>query len=206
MSGDPVGPSVVERLGDEPALRLLQELVSIAPTNLEDLPAGRFEKPHYPRAAEAIARWARRFGLSTRIFDPLIEGTGEGLHGVPRPNVIIDLDRGAPETVLILAHFDVVPVPTEQRSRWKTPPHTLTLRPDGRLAARGANDDLGSGVTASLLALRRLNDGDRSRRNVRLLACCDEETGGPAASRRWSSMTPRCRWRARTGSFRATSR
>ncbi len=178
MADAPLWPSVVERLGDEPALRLLQELVSIAPTNLEDLPAGRFEKPNYPRAAEAIARWARKFGLATRIYDPLVEGTGEGLHGIPRPNVIVDLDRGARETVLILAHFDVVPVPAEQRSRWKTPPHTLTLRPDGRLAARGANDDLGSGVTGSLLALRRLHDADRAPRNVRLLACCDEETGG----------------------------
>ena len=29
----------------------------------------------------------------------------------PRPNVIVDLDVGANETVLILAHYDVVPVP-----------------------------------------------------------------------------------------------
>jgi len=167
-----------ERLGDETALRILQELVSIAPTNLEDLAAGRFEKAEYPRAAEAIARWARKFGLATRVFDPVVEGDGEGLRGIPRPNVIVDLDRGAKETVLVLAHYDVVPVPVEQRSRWKTPPHTLTLRPDGRLYGRGSNDDLGSGITGTLVALRRLAESDQLRRNVRLLACCDEETGG----------------------------
>jgi acetylornithine deacetylase/succinyl-diaminopimelate desuccinylase-like protein len=177
MTDGPV-VSAAERLGDEPALRLLQELVSIAPTNLEDLASERFEKPAYPRAAEAIARWARHFGLSTRIFDPLVEGSGEGLRGIPRPNVIVDLDRGAKETVLVLAHYDVVPVPVEQRSRWKSPPHTLTLRSDGRLYGRGANDDLGSGITATLLALRRLAEAEGLRRNVRLLACCDEETGG----------------------------
>lgn len=176
-TGDPLAP-VAERLGDEPALRLLQELVSIAPTNLEDLANDRFEKPNYRRAAEAIVRWARRFGLATRVFDALTAEEAGEFHGVPRPNVIVDLDRGASETVLILAHFDVVPVPVEQRARWKSPPHTLTLRPDGRLYGRGSSDDLGSGVTASLLAMRRLGESDRLQRNVRLLACCDEETGG----------------------------
>ena len=184
MSAMATGPegdgrrAVVEHLGDEAGLRLLEELVAIAPTNLEDLASGRFEKPNYLRAAEAVARWARQFGLATRIFDPVTEGIGEGLRGIPRPNVVVDLDRGAAETVLVLAHFDVVPVPAEQRARWKSPPHSVTLKPDGRLYGRGTNDDLGSGVTSTLLALRRLAENDRLARNVRLLACCDEETGG----------------------------
>ncbi|HUJ77412.1 MAG TPA: M20/M25/M40 family metallo-hydrolase, partial [Thermoplasmata archaeon] len=92
--------------------------------------------------------------------------------------MIVDLDVGARSTVLILAHYDVVPVPAEQRSRWKSPPHSLTLRADGRLYGRGSNDDLGSGVVGSLLALSRLADSDDLVRNVRLLVCCDEETGG----------------------------
>ncbi len=177
MAQDPIA-SAAERLGDDAALRLLQELVAIAPTNLEDLAAGRYEKPNYLRAADAIARWARTFGLATRRYDPLIDGGSAKLRGLPRPNVIVDLDRDAKETVLVLAHFDVVPVPVEQRARWKSPPHTLTLRPDGRLYGRGAADDLGSGITATLLAMRRLAEADRLPRNVRLLACCDEETGG----------------------------
>lgn len=166
-------------LGDPRALPLLQELVSIAPTNLEDLAGQRFEKPNYRRAADAIVRAARSFGLATRVYDPLDEGDPAGeFRGLPRPNVIVDLDVGARSTVLILAHFDVVPVPAEQRARWKSPPHTLTLRSDGRLYGRGANDDLGSGVVASLLALGRLAEAEGVERNVRLLACCDEETGG----------------------------
>jgi acetylornithine deacetylase/succinyl-diaminopimelate desuccinylase-like protein len=170
---------VAQALGDPRALPLLQELVSIAPTNLEDLAGDRFEKPNYRRASEAIVRAARSFGLATRLFDPLVAGEAtEELRGIPRPNVIVDLEAGAPETVLILAHYDVVPVPVEQRARWKSPPHTLTLRDDGRLYGRGSNDDLGSGVVGSLLALARLADADHLPRNVRLLACCDEETGG----------------------------
>ncbi len=168
-----------EALGDEPALRLLQELVAIAPTNLEDLAQGRFEKPNYGRAAEAIVRAARTRGLATRLYDPIADPDSEGEYrGIPRPNVIVDLDRGAPARVLILAHFDVVPIPAEQRARWASPPHALTQRSDGRLYGRGANDDLGSGIVASLLAMGRLSENPDLPRNVRLLACCDEETGG----------------------------
>ena len=167
-------------LGDEEALRLLTQLVAAAPTNLEDPVHQRWEKPNYLRTADVIVRAARSAGLSTRVYDPAVAGdVGGEWHGTNRPNVIVDLEVGAPETVLILAHFDVVPVPSEQLPRWKTPPHSLTLRADGRLYGRGAADDLGSGVVASLLAMRRLaNATHPSPRNVRLVACCDEETGG----------------------------
>ncbi|MEM0129202.1 MAG: M20/M25/M40 family metallo-hydrolase [Thermoplasmata archaeon] len=164
--------------GPEP-LDLLSALVSLAPTNLEDPPHGRYEKPHYTAAIDRILREARAAGFSTRIYDPTADPRFEGhLPGGPRPNGIIDLDRGAGRTALILAHYDVVPVPEEQRPRWKTPPFTLTARPDGRLYGRGANDDLGSGVVTSLTAMRRLAGDPDLSVNVRLLVCCDEETGG----------------------------
>jgi acetylornithine deacetylase/succinyl-diaminopimelate desuccinylase-like protein len=168
-----------DALGGEEPLRLLTQLVAIAPTNLEDPGHARWEKPNYLRAADAIVRAARSAGLATRIYDPVVAGdVGGEWHGQNRPNVIVDLDVGAAETVLILAHYDVVPVPTEQQARWKSPPHTLTYRHDGRLYGRGSNDDLGSGVVASLTALRHLRQEEALRRNVRLLVCCDEETGG----------------------------
>lgn len=174
-----VPESASKAIGDPEGLRLLSALVSIAPTNLEDPAHGRWEKPNYLRASERIARAARDFGLATRIYDPLIAGDLPlDFHGQHRPNVIIDLDVGARTTTLILAHYDVVPVPQEQRSRWKSPPFTLTARGDGRIYGRGSNDDLGSGVVASLLALKRLVDAPDLPSNVRLLACCDEETGG----------------------------
>lgn len=167
-------------IGDEESLRLLAQLVACAPTNLEDPIHRRWEKPNYLRTADAIVRAARSSGLATRIYDPLVTGDlGVDLHAANRPNVIVDLDVGARETVLVLAHLDVVPVPAEQVPRWKSPPHSLTRRADGRLYGRGAADDLGSGVVATLLAMRRLAQGAApSPRNVRLVVCCDEETGG----------------------------
>jgi acetylornithine deacetylase/succinyl-diaminopimelate desuccinylase-like protein len=165
-------------LGEE-GLRLLTQLVATAPTNLEDPGRKRWEKPNYLRTADVIVRAARARGLETRIYDPVVEGDVPGeWHGFSRPNVVADLQVGAKETVVILAHYDVVPVPAEQLGRWKSPPHTLTARANGRLYARGANDDLGSGVVGSLMALARLADGPPPLRNVRLVACCDEETGG----------------------------
>ncbi len=172
-------PEAAARIGDPRGLRWLTQLVAIAPTNLEDPLHGRVEKPNYLRAADAIVRAAREVGLATRIYDPTVAGDVAGdFHGAPRPNVIVDLDAAAEETVLVLAHYDVVPVPTEQLGRWRSPPHTLTYRADHRLYGRGSNDDLGSGVVGTLLALARLVDEDRLPRNVRLIAACDEETGG----------------------------
>jgi acetylornithine deacetylase/succinyl-diaminopimelate desuccinylase-like protein len=177
-SGPPVTGAAKLLRGEEP-LRLLTQLVAIAPINLEDPPRQRWEKPNYLRAADAIVRAARSAGLATRVYDPMVSGDVPGeWHDLPRPNVVIDLDAGAKETVLILAHYDVVPVPVEQLARWKSPPHTLTFRSDGRLYGRGSNDDLGSGVVASLTALKHLVEEKELPRNVRLVVCCDEETGG----------------------------
>jgi acetylornithine deacetylase/succinyl-diaminopimelate desuccinylase-like protein len=178
MSDEPPAPDAKRLLGEE-GLRLLTQLVASAPTNLEDPGHQRWEKPNYLRTSDIIVRAARARGLSTRIYDPVVAGDVPGdWHGMTRPNVIAELDVGAPETVVILAHYDVVPVPAEQLTRWKSPPHALTVRSNGRLYGRGSNDDLGSGVVGSLIALGRLAEGDPPPRNVRLVACCDEETGG----------------------------
>ena len=178
-SDSPSSAEVVREIGGAETLRLLTQLVATAPTNLEDPIHRRWEKPNYLRASEAIVRAARAAGLTTTVYDPMVAGDVEGdWHGAPRPNVIADLNVGAQDTVLILAHYDVVPVPAEQLARWKSPPHTLTLRKDGRLYGRGSNDDLGSGVVASLVAMRHLAEDEDLRRNVRLVVACDEETGG----------------------------
>jgi acetylornithine deacetylase/succinyl-diaminopimelate desuccinylase-like protein len=167
---------------EDEAFRILSEWVALAPTNLEDPVRGRYEKPNYSRTAQRIASQARAWGLEARIFDPVPRGWADAeLRGIPRPNVVVDLagspNPGRVDRVLLLSHYDVVPVPAEQIPRWRSPPHELTKRSDGRWYGRGSNDDLGSGVVASLLAMRRLRR-EGSPCDVRLLACCDEETGG----------------------------
>lgn len=165
-------------LQDPEATALLRELVALHPSNLEDPVRERYEKPRYRAAVDRIAEAARAWGLATRLYDAASAGADPSLRGIPRPNLLVDLDVGAPQRVLVLAHYDVVPVAEEQLGRWKSPPRELTPRPDGRWYGRGANDDLGCGVVGSLLALKRLARGPKPPRNVRLLVCCDEETGG----------------------------
>ena len=172
-------PEADARLGGPTAREWLTELVAVQPTNLEDPAHGRWEKPNYREAARLIEAKARSLGLSVRRYDPSVEAADPTpFRGIPRPNLILDLDRSAPRTLLILTHFDVVPVPAEQLDRWKSPPHTLTFRPDGRFYGRGSNDDLGSGVVATLIALQRLRERPELGWNVRTIVACDEETGG----------------------------
>lgn len=169
----------IEDLGGPEALSFLRTMVELDTTNLEDPSQGREEKRHYREGAEAILRQAKTWGLSGRIWEAREElPDGHDKFAQARPNVIIDLDRGARSTLLILAHFDVVPVPDEQLERWKSPPHKLTFRSDGRFYGRGSNDDLGSGVVGGLVALHRLAEKSTLPVNVRFFACCDEETGG----------------------------
>lgn len=171
--------SASDLVGDPEALDLLSSLIAIAPTNLEDPAHQRYEKAHYTAAVDRILRTARHQGFATRVYDPTADPDAETqLPGGPRPNAIIDLDVGAPRTALIMAHYDVVPVPAEQMPRWKSPPFILTSRDDGRLYGRGSNDDLGSGVVGSLIAMKRVSASGASQWNLRLLVCCDEETGG----------------------------
>lgn len=168
-----------EIIGDPEALDLLSSLVAIAPTNLEDPAHHRYEKGQYTAAMDRIIRTAQKHGFATRIYDPVADPRTEvELPGGPRPNAVIDLNVGAPRTALIMAHYDVVPVPAEQMTYWKSPPFILTARDDGRLYGRGSNDDLGSGVVGSLIAMKRLRASGTSQWNIRLLICCDEETGG----------------------------
>ena len=177
-SGEPL-LAAKEAMGDPDAYPLLRDLVRLATTNLEDPAHERWEKPHYSAGARYLLDVASRWGLRTRLYDPLTDLPGaESVHGVPRPNVIADLDVGAEERVIIMSHYDVVPVPAEQMARWQTPPHELTLRPDGLFYGRGSSDDLGSGVVPSLLAAKQLRHEPSLGCNIRLLMCCDEETGG----------------------------
>ena len=171
---------VLEQMGGERAFELLQRLIALDTTNLEDPSHHREEKRHYVEASRFLAERTRAMGLETRIWDAREElPEGRKHFTAPRPSVIADLDRGASTTVLVLAHYDVVPVPEEQLSRWQSPPHELSFRPSsGRLYGRGSNDDLGSGVVGSLMALERLVQRKDLASNVRLLLCPDEETGG----------------------------
>ena len=79
---------------------------------------------------------------------------------------------GEGEEIGIMGHLDVVPV----GSGWNTPPFELTEK-DGKLIARGVEDDKGPTLLC-LFALKELvDDGVKFNRKIRFFVGCNEEDG-----------------------------
>ena len=141
-------------------LRFLSKLVS--------LDTDSTKKTNYRECAELIKQEAEDSGFAARVHDA--QRLAED--GKPRPNVVVDLEAGAKQTLLLVTHYDVVPA----GEGWRHPPFRLTVE-NGKAFGRGANDDK-SAIVACLSAMRDLRRLAESRVNIRLFATCDEEVGG----------------------------
>jgi succinyl-diaminopimelate desuccinylase len=123
-------------------------------------------KVGYTPCAMLIEREAKKLGLKTRVYDAVKETPDKK----PRPSVVVDLDVGAENTILLVTHYDVVP----PGAGWKHDPFKLKIERE-KAFGRGAADDKGS-IVAALGALNNL--GTQSRINLSLVASPDEEVGG----------------------------
>ncbi|MDO4949412.1 MAG: M20/M25/M40 family metallo-hydrolase, partial [Bacteroidales bacterium] len=79
-------------------------------------------------------------------------------------------------TVLVYGHYDVMPA--EPLELWKTNPFEPTIR-DGRLWARGADDDKGQSMI-QVKAFEYLQRHDLLRHNVKFILEGEEEIGSPS--------------------------
>ncbi len=85
----------------------------------------------------------------------------------------IEFGNSNGEIVGILGHLDVVPT---KGQNWDSDPFTLTLR-DGKLYARGSEDDKGP-LVAAYIALKIIKDSKLPvNKCARLIFGCDEESG-----------------------------
>lgn len=136
------------------ALDLLSRLVSFVTVNdpSRGVRPGR-ECPDFIR--ETLESW----GIPARVEEVNGYYTVHGKLGGGRP------------AVLLMAHWDVVPVDERE---WSRPPFRLTLE-SGRAYGRGAADDKGN-VAAVMLALRRLAEAGVG--GVYFALTGDEEIGG----------------------------
>ncbi|MHA1742548.1 MAG: M20 family metallopeptidase [Candidatus Thorarchaeota archaeon] len=125
------------------------------------------EQKNYPECADVIRSYCEDAGLSVEVFDPRHDGGSQ-------PNLVVTLDVGAPKTILLCTHYDVVPAGDE--SAWTYPPFELTVKED-RVYGRGVADDKG-GVVAALSAMRELSQRSSSRANLQVLISPNEEIGG----------------------------
>ena len=126
-----------------------------------------------------LKKWLKGIGAEAELVLPPQRGVSEEkAAALSVPVVFAELKgtEGAP-TLLFYGHYDVQPAdPLEQ---WKTPPFEPTPR-DGRVYARGAQDDKGQ-FFAFLCGLREFwreagADG-RARPNVKILLEGQEESG-----------------------------
>jgi succinyl-diaminopimelate desuccinylase len=124
-------------------------------------------KTGYVKCVNLIKREAESVGLKTEVHDAVELAPDKK----PRPNLVVRLDVGAKETILVATHYDTVPAGTG----WHHDPFKLTIE-DGRAFGRGAADDKGA-IACAMGALRELATL-KPRANVALLASPDEEVGG----------------------------
>lgn len=141
-------------------IKLLTDLVSIKSISTT--------KEGYEEAASLLKEVLEDLGLEVKIYD----GRDVAKDGLPRPNVVAVMDLGAEKTIMLNAHYDVVP-PGEG---WSYDPFKPVVM-GGEVHGRGSGDDK-SGIVAAIWAATELREG--ARRNVMLAFTCDEEVGGRA--------------------------
>lgn len=145
--------------------RMLDELFSlIRIPSISALPAHRDDMP---RCAD---RW-RELLLAAGA------DRAEVLPSAGNPLVFAEkvVDAAAP-TVLVYAHYDVMPA--EPLELWKTDPFDPVVR-DGRIWARGADDDKGQAMV-QVKAFEYLVRTGQLRHNVKFIFEGEEEIGSPS--------------------------
>ncbi|MCS7132424.1 MAG: M20 family metallo-hydrolase [Nitrososphaeria archaeon] len=142
------------------------EVLKIPAVNPSSGGCGEFKR------AEKLQSVLREFGVKniTRV-DVADNRVEEGV----RPN-IISIVEGEDEkrTLWLIAHMDTVP--EGDLGLWETDPFVPVMR-DGKIYARGAEDD-GQAIASILLAVRTIAElGLRPRTNLGLAFVSDEEAG-----------------------------
>jgi succinyl-diaminopimelate desuccinylase len=159
-------PARTEYKNGEYAVKSLEYEINLL-SKLVECNTDAQSKRDYEKCAEVLVQEAEANALTVEIID------GEkGAHdGLSRPNVIVTLDAGSDTTLLLEAHFDIVP----PGPGWTYPPFKLTVT-DDRAYGRGAADNK-SGIVAAFGALRQLVK-ENIDINISLIASVDEEIGG----------------------------
>ncbi len=135
-------------------------------SRLVELDTNSDSKSNYKRCTELVKSKAESVGLHAEIYNAPAKGEKQ------YPNVLIELEAAAEQTLLLATHYDVVAA----GEGWKRQPFKLTIE-GNRAYGRGAADDKG-GIISALSAMETLKKKSSSKVNVKLLVTCDEEVGG----------------------------
>jgi len=169
MSYEPPGVNPVERhdFDAEAALSNLSRAIQIPTITLQDSTEmdhaafhefRAFMKDAYPHVHETMER--ERMGSHGHTL--LYRWEGQDTTQSP---------------ILLMGHYDVVPVEEGTREEWSHPPYG-GVRKNGFLWGRGALDDKSGTLSAFEAAEHLIRTGFQPEQTVYLLANHDEETGG----------------------------
>ncbi len=142
--------------------RFLEELFELI--RIPSISSISDHKPDMLRAAEAFKEHFLKAGCDR----------AEVMHTAGNPVVYAEkmIDPSLP-TVLVYAHYDVMPV--DPLDLWTTPPFEPEIR-DGKIYARGADDDKGQGFM-HVKAFEALVNNDALPVNVKFMIEGEEEIG-----------------------------
>lgn len=140
----------------------------------------------FDTVASPESRGAERSRL--RAFQEFLTTTFPEVHRVCERTVLSEYglyfrlpaegSNGSERPVLLMAHYDVVPV---EMDSWSVPPFEGVIR-DEMVWGRGAIDDKFSLLAIMYSLEKLLTDGFRPRRDIYLAFGGDEETGGDAGA------------------------
>ena len=126
------------------------------------------------QCATWLKKWLKGIGASAELLVPGAECLVPGAEcQVPVVFAEVKGEEGAP-TVLLYGHYDVQP--PEPLDEWQTPPFEPTVKDDGRIYARGAQDDKGQSF-AFLCGLRDYLSQPSPRLNLKIVLDGQEESG-----------------------------
>lgn len=139
-------------------------------SSLIEIPSISAEMEHKPDMTKCAQRWCEL--LVAAGADKAIPMESDG-------NPIVYSEKKVGEglpTVLVYSHYDVMPVaPLEL---WKSDPFKIDIR-DGRLYARGADDDKGQAMI-QVKAFEYMNKMGELKCNVKFIFEGEEEIGSPS--------------------------
>ena len=134
--------------------------------SFESISTEKEKKPIMLKTADWLAQTLGNIGFSTQILKT------EG-HPVVYAEFFVSVDK---PTVLIYGHYDVQPI--DPIELWKTPPFKPTIN-DGKIYARGAQDNKGQ-IFYCIQAVRALlTSGNPLPVNVKFMIEGEEEIGSP---------------------------
>ncbi len=158
---------LMRRISDEEEriVKALCDMLRIKAVGPENGGAGEGER------GEHLLAVAKEMGFDTV---ELYESEDERVPSGRRPNIVIRAKGTTDKNVWVVTHMDVVP--EGDLDAWESPPYEPRMA-DGRVYARGAEDN-GQDLIASLFALEALmKAGVRPEFNVGLAFVSDEEYG-----------------------------